>query len=154
MRRRRPPRVRILCIAKEFPPGGENSFWRRVWDSNPRGREPTRFSRPPRYDHFDNSPNIRLLKRAHISVLFFMAQKEGFEPSRAFYTPTPLAGEPLRPLGYFCTMLLKYNSMAHRLCQEVYYFELYLRYCLANGDRLFCDGCKLRRSYGLRRVAF
>ena len=32
----------------------------------------------------------------------FLAQKEGFEPSRAFYTPTPLAGEPLRPLGYFC----------------------------------------------------
>ena len=30
----------------------------------------------------------------------FVAQKEGFEPSRAFYTPTPLAGEPLRPLGY------------------------------------------------------
>ena len=30
--------------------------WRRVWDSNPRGREPKRFSRPPRYDHFDNSP--------------------------------------------------------------------------------------------------
>ena len=31
-----------------------------------------------------------------------LAQKEGFEPSRALYTPTPLAGEPLRPLGYFC----------------------------------------------------
>ncbi len=34
--------------------------------------------------------------------MLFLAQKEGFEPSRAFYTPTPLAGEPLRPLGYFC----------------------------------------------------
>ena len=31
-----------------------------------------------------------------------MAQKEGFEPSRRFTQPTPLAGEPLRPLGYFC----------------------------------------------------
>ena len=30
--------------------------WRRVWDSNPRGREPKRFSRPPRYDRFDNPP--------------------------------------------------------------------------------------------------
>ena len=29
-----------------------------------------------------------------------MAEWEGFEPSRAFWTPTPLAGEPLRPLGY------------------------------------------------------
>ena len=32
----------------------------------------------------------------------FLAQKEGFEPSRGFWPPTPLAGEPLRPLGYFC----------------------------------------------------
>ena len=53
----------------------------------------------------------------------FVAQKEGFEPSRAFYTPTPLAGEPLRPLGYFCTLPLKYNSIAHRRCQEVYLRE-------------------------------
>ena len=60
MRRLRPPRVRILCIAKKFPPGGENSFWRRVWDSNPRGREPKRFSRPPRYDRFDTSPYMKL----------------------------------------------------------------------------------------------
>ena len=53
----------------------------------------------------------------------FVAQKEGFEPSRAFYTPTPLAGEPLRPLGYFCTLPLKYNSIANRRCQEVYLLE-------------------------------
>ena len=88
-------------------------IWRRVRDSNPRGREPKRFSRPPRYDHFDNSPYQK-------STLMgtFLAQKEGFEPSRAFYTPTPLAGEPLRPLGYFCTMPLKYNSIAQRHCQE------------------------------------
>ena len=45
-----------------------------------------------------------------------MAQKEGFEPSRAFWTPTPLAGEPLRPLGYFCKLkdfnTQKYQSQA------------------------------------------
>ena len=32
---------------------------------------------------------------------FFLAEKEGFEPSRRLSQPTPLAGEPLRPLGYF-----------------------------------------------------
>ena len=32
-------------------------FWRRERDSNPCGREPKRFSRPPRYDHFDIPPN-------------------------------------------------------------------------------------------------
>ena len=42
-----------------------------------------------------------------------MAQKEGFEPSRRFTQPTPLAGEPLRPLGYFCKTY-KYKNMAER----------------------------------------
>ena len=31
----------------------------------------------------------------------FMAEKPGFEPGRHLSHPTPLAGEPLRPLGYF-----------------------------------------------------
>ena len=31
-------------------------FWRRMGDSNPRARKGKRFSRPPRYDHFDNPP--------------------------------------------------------------------------------------------------
>ena len=30
-----------------------------------------------------------------------MAEKPGFEPGRPSTDPTPLAGEPLRPLGYF-----------------------------------------------------
>ena len=30
--------------------------WRREWDSNPRALADKRFSRPPRYDHFDTSP--------------------------------------------------------------------------------------------------
>ena len=29
---------------------------REVWDSNPRAHEGKRFSRPPRYNHFGNSP--------------------------------------------------------------------------------------------------
>ena len=32
-----------------------------------------------------------------------LAQKEGFEPSLRLSHTTPLAGEPLEPLGYFCT---------------------------------------------------
>ena len=31
---------------------------RRGWDSNPCAREGKRFSRPPRYDHFDTSPFV------------------------------------------------------------------------------------------------
>ena len=37
----------------------------------------------------------------HQLMSVFMAEKEGFEPSRQLSHPTPLAGEPLRPLGYF-----------------------------------------------------
>ena len=32
--------------------------WRNGWDSNPRALSDKRFSRPPRYDHFDISPNV------------------------------------------------------------------------------------------------
>ena len=32
---------------------------------------------------------------------FLLAEKEGFEPSHGSTPSTPLAGEPLRPLGYF-----------------------------------------------------
>ena len=40
-------------------------------------------------------------KRRHTKwCVFFLAEWEGFEPSRRFWRPTPLAGEPLRPLGY------------------------------------------------------
>ena len=35
-------------------------FQRRGWDSNPRALSDKRFSRPPRYDHFDTSPTIYL----------------------------------------------------------------------------------------------
>ena len=31
---------------------------RREWDSNPRALADKRFSRPPRYDHFDISPDV------------------------------------------------------------------------------------------------
>ena len=30
--------------------------WRSRWDSNPRALADKRFSRPPRYDHFDTAP--------------------------------------------------------------------------------------------------
>ena len=36
-------------------------------------------------------------------LMLTMAEKPGFEPGRRLSHPTPLAGEPLRPLGYFST---------------------------------------------------
>ena len=46
-----------ICISTE----------RRGWDSNPRALADKRFSRPPRYDHFDTSPYVFL---AFCFVLF------------------------------------------------------------------------------------
>ena len=37
---------------------GYFSIKRRGWDSNPRALSDKRFSRPPRYDHFDTSPSL------------------------------------------------------------------------------------------------
>ena len=46
-------------------------------------------------------------KNPEISMDFgILAEKQGFEPWRPFAEPTPLAGEPLRPLGYFSKSVL------------------------------------------------
>ena len=52
---------------------------RREWDSNPRALADKRFSRPPRYDHFDTSPcfapqSVRDLfyhQNSSLSTIFF-----------------------------------------------------------------------------------
>ena len=67
-------------------------------------------------------------KKPPLWVVFPLAQKEGFEPSRALYTPTPLAGEPLRPLGYFCT-LLKDDIINQGPCQAVFAQDLAVKGC-------------------------
>ena len=54
---------------------------------------------------------------------FFVAEKQGFEPWLRFTRTTPLAGEPLRPLGYFSkTKSFRFQSLviiSHRFitCQ-------------------------------------
>ena len=45
---------------------------RREWDSNPRALADKRFSRPPRYDHFDISPSTAF---RHFSAFSLSAQK-------------------------------------------------------------------------------
>ena len=44
---------------------------RREWDSNPRALADKRFSRPPRYDHFDISPNVLSY---YITLLFHLSR--------------------------------------------------------------------------------
>ena len=51
------------------------SLLRRGWDSNPRALSDKRFSRPPRYDHFDTSPDLlpdKQLLFYHIRYLLSM----------------------------------------------------------------------------------
>ena len=48
-------------------------------------------------DYFETKQELRFYQKRSS----FVAEKEGFEPSRRLSQPTPLAGEPLRPLGYF-----------------------------------------------------
>ena len=42
--------------------------WRRRRDSNPRGVAAKRFSRPPRYDRFDTSPNVLFYSTSSLFV--------------------------------------------------------------------------------------
>ena len=47
-------------------------LWRRERDSNPCGREPKRFSRPPRYDHFDIPPYMNCRQADFIGYSIFL----------------------------------------------------------------------------------
>ena len=47
-------------------------IWRRERDSNPCGREPKRFSRPPRYDHFDIPPYMNCRQADIIGYSIFL----------------------------------------------------------------------------------
>ena len=56
------------------------SIKRRGWDSNPRALADKRFSRPPRYDHFDTSPYIVVAirsdqRKTYITTLFGECQQ-------------------------------------------------------------------------------
>ena len=45
-----------------------------------------------------------------------MAEKPGFEPGRHSTHPTPLAGEPLRPLGYFSICIWRRERDSNPRC--------------------------------------
>ena len=69
---------------------------RRGRDSNPRAREDKRFSRPPRYDHFDTSPRHFLLSLSSATMCiltklegsvnsFFCFFSKNFLPRKTVY---------------------------------------------------------------------
>ena len=65
---------RLQCATGTLPRAGfsnppSTKIWRRGWDSNPRALSDKRFSRPPRYDHFDTSPCALSFNARHILSL-------------------------------------------------------------------------------------
>ena len=73
------PNLKSICLtrAPHFPQMFANAE-RRGWDSNPRALADKRFSRPPRYDHFDTSPanlSHRLCQRKmYITIIVLSCQ--------------------------------------------------------------------------------
>ncbi len=58
----------------------------------------------------------------------FLAQKAGFEPALRFSHTTPLAGEPLEPLGYFC--MAQYLSLIQKSYITIsHFFGLVKAFC-------------------------
>lgn len=77
---------------------------RRGWDSNPRALADKRFSRPPRYDHFDTSPNA-LFHFTEVSTFcqvffyFFKILISEFCVSLAFSATTQLVYHVIRQMS-------------------------------------------------------
>ena len=70
-------------------------FQRRGWDSNPRALSDKRFSRPPRYDHFDTSPSI------YLSAASVSPQRQD-----VFYHSFSLSSTPFSNFFYFFVFFL------------------------------------------------
>ena len=68
---------------------------RREWDSNPRALADKRFSRPPRYDHFDTSPSI------YLSAASVSPQRQD-----VFYHSFSLSSTPFSNFFYFFVFFL------------------------------------------------
>ena len=61
-----------------------------------------------------------------------LAEKEGFEPSLRSTRTTPLAGEPLRPLGYFSeSIYLNLTKACSHYCAKPIFWRI-LRHALQN----------------------
>ena len=87
---------------------------RRGWDSNPRALSDKRFSRPPRYDHFDTSPSI------YLSAASVSPQRQD-----VFYHSFSLSSTPFSNFFYFSYFpvffIYKYtyfSSFIHRTCHR------------------------------------
>ena len=63
VRQSRQRQVRIPLQDTGKPADVAGFLWRKRRDSNPRGLSPKRFSRPPRYDHFDTLPCATIIAR-------------------------------------------------------------------------------------------
>ena len=57
---------------------------RRGWDSNPRALADKRFSRPPRYDHFDTSPYV-VISRSRLSNMYSNTEVFYRQPLFSFF---------------------------------------------------------------------
>ena len=80
-------------------------------------------------------------KRPSVDGLILLAEKEGFEPSLHLSHTTPLAGEPLEPLGYFSFSvydMLSQNFSFVKVFFIIYkFFENFMQYFFIRKDFRF-----------------
>ena len=127
-------------------PFGDSPVQRRGWDSNPRALADKRFSRPPRYDHFDTPARERVMGieptypawKAGVLPLnytrifnYSQVGVTGFEPATSWsQTRRSSQAEP-HPDMLFCRFVfvaspkrLRYNITLFHTCQHFFTFFL------------------------------
>ena len=68
------------------------------------------FSKMPFYQTMHNRMSAKKAQKNTVEISTVQTEKEGFEPSRRDYRPTPLAGAPLQPLEYFSSRRFLYRQ--------------------------------------------
>ena len=108
-----------ICLSSTFFSFFKNFFQqpdeRREWDSNPRALADKRFSRPPRYDHFDISPYavvcVRCVLTADASDILALK----YSPVNNFFTFFSFF------ISSFCFSLQ--NPHKYGICRDPVFFE-------------------------------
>ena len=84
---------------------------RRGWDSNPRALSDKRFSRPPRYDHFDTSPY--LIFRPHPHATWTILPHIG-KHCQDFIFKNSSCSAAVQPRAFYPSVLLRKTSAISR----------------------------------------
>ena len=112
-------------------------MWRRGWDSNPRALSDKRFSRPPRYDHFDTSPDRKLSCQARSIISQLCISVNCFSVLFLCLSQKKIANKSLTFAKRRCILLF---NMLYYVREKRHFLCILWCHCLYSVLKLYQEG--------------